>query len=307
MRHLLTCCLTVACLAVSTLHVYGADPGTKESAVKVRTSRTSRAAAKTPAKNVELFSAMEAGDIEVKFVPKDASQATVVIKNRTQQPLQIELPAAFAAVPVLAQQRGGNAAVPGGVGGLGGNQQNTQGGRPQGMGGGMGGMGMGGMGMGGMGMGGMGMGMGMMNVGPEKSTKFKVATVCLEHGKPDPTPRIAYEIRRIEDFTSKGEVIELCRMLGRGDIDQRSAQAAAWHLMDGLTWKQLASKERSRLINGTVELYFGRPHIQTAMMAVARATQVVRADQESQSQDQHVSPGEEAEAAEAQARLSATN
>lgn len=305
MRHLLTCCLSVACLAVSTLHAYGADPGTKESAPQVRTSRTSRAAAKAPAKNVELFSAMEAGDIEVKFVPKDASQATVVIKNRTQQPLQIELPAAFAAVPVLAQQRGGNAAVPGGVGGLGGNQQTNQTGGGQGMGGGMGGMGMGGMG--GMGMGGMGMGMGMMNVGPEKSTKFKVATVCLEHGKPDPTPRMTYEIRRIEDFTTKGEVIELCRMLGRGDIDQRSAQAAAWHLMDGLTWPQLATKERSRLINGTVELYFGRPHIQRAMMAVAHATQVVRAEQESQSQDQHVSPGEESEAAEVQARLSATN
>ena len=63
----------------------------------------------------------------------------------------------------------------------------------QGMGGGMGGMmgggGMGGMmgggGMGGMGMGGMG---GMMNIPAEKTTKFKVPLVCLEHGKLDPRP-----------------------------------------------------------------------------------------------------------------------
>ena len=65
----------------------------------------------------------------------------------------------------------------------------------QGMGGGMGGMGGGGM-MGGMGGGGMGMGGGMFNVAPEKVGKFKVPTVCLEHGKHDPTPRVTYEIRR---------------------------------------------------------------------------------------------------------------
>ncbi|MCL6504416.1 MAG: hypothetical protein K6T86_17175, partial [Pirellulales bacterium] len=85
---------------------------------------------------VELFTAMEAGDIEVKFIPKDDTQANVIIKNKTKQPLNVRLPQAFAAVPALAQMGMG------GMGGMGGGM----GGGMQVIGGGMGRMGM----MGGM-------------------------------------------------------------------------------------------------------------------------------------------------------------
>ena len=78
-------------------------------------------------KTVELFAAMESGEIDVKLIPKNSKQATVLIENKGDQPLRIKLPDAFAGVPVLAQM---------GMGG------------------------MGGMG-GGMGMGGMGGGMGV--------------------------------------------------------------------------------------------------------------------------------------------------
>lgn len=108
--------------------------------------------------------------------------------------------------------------------------------------GGMGGMGMGGMG-GGMGMGGMGMG-GMMRVPPEKMRKADVVTVCLEHGKPDPTPRMAYRIVPIERFSIDPRVNQLCTMLGRGQLTQNVAQAAAWHLTDNVSWQQLAMKNR---------------------------------------------------------------
>jgi hypothetical protein len=222
-------------------------------------------------KQVELFEAMRDGQVAVKLIPKNVKEAKVLIENKADVPLQIKLPEAFAGVPVLAQIGG-----LGGVGGGGGRQRGGGGGgmnqgMNQGMGGGMGGMGMGGMGMGGMGMGGMGMGGGMFNVDPGKVGKIDVPTVCLEHGKTDPNPRVAYELRPIESFTTNQKVIEVCKMLGRGEVTQRTAQAAAWHLTDGLSWAELAEKDRVRLSNGYTEKYFGPEDIAMAMRVVGEA------------------------------------
>ena len=85
--------------------------------------------------------------------------------------------------------------------------------------------------------------------------KLKVTTVCLEHGKRDPRRRTPIEIRPLDSWTDKAEVIELCKMLGRGQIDQRSAQAAAWHLQNEMSWQELASKQIKHL-NGRHEPYF---------------------------------------------------
>ncbi len=198
----------------------------------------------------EWFAAEEAGQIEVKFIPKDATEATIVVKNLTDKPLTIKLPEAFAAVPVQAQMGGmgmggmgggGMGGMGGGMGGMGGGM----GGGGQGMGGGMGGMGggMGGGGMGGMGGGGM-MGGGMMRIAPEKQTKMKVVTVCLEHGKPDPNPKMTYKMIPADKFIKDERVMNLCKMLGHGLTTQNTAQAAAWHLTDGMSWDQLAAKNR---------------------------------------------------------------
>jgi hypothetical protein len=146
------------------------------------------------------------------------------------------------------------------------------------MGGGMMGGMMGGMGgmMGGMGGGGM-MGGGMFNVAPEKVGKIKVATVCLEQGKRDPNPRVPYEIKPIEQFTKNQEVIEICKMLGRGELPQNTAQAAAWHAANGLSWEELARKNRVKLMNGYTEKYFTPQEITTTMRAVGEAAR--RAEQ----------------------------
>lgn len=241
------------------------------------------------AEAVDLFAAMEAEQLEVKFIARNATQATVIIKNKLDKPLNVRMPDAFAATPVLAQVVPGGGGVGAGAGGLGG--QGGYGGAgqqgAQGLGGGFGGMGMGGMGMGGLGMGGLGMG-GMFRVGPEATGKLKVTTVCLEHGKPDPTPHIPYELKPVESFTSNEQVIELCRMLGRGEIDQVSAQAAAWHLASGLTWEQLATKVKRRYRTGAVELYFGPLQLRRAMVGVQAATLRVRQAEAQRS----ASPGE---------------
>ncbi|NND95949.1 MAG: hypothetical protein HKN47_01315, partial [Pirellulaceae bacterium] len=105
-------------------------------------------------------------------------------------------------------------------------------------------MGGGGMGGGGMGGGGMGGGGGFMRVPPERMKKVSVTTVCLEHGKPDPNPKMAYKMVPLEQFTDNPQVRVLCEALGYGQVTQNTAQAAAWHLMDDMSWQQLAKKNR---------------------------------------------------------------
>ena len=103
---------------------------------------------------------MDAGQIEVKIIPQNATKANVLIRNLTDKPVELRLPKAFASVPVLAQgMMGGMGGMGGGgMGGMGGGGMGGGGGQAGG--GGMGGMGGGGMGgMGGGGMGGMGMGL----------------------------------------------------------------------------------------------------------------------------------------------------
>jgi hypothetical protein len=114
------------------------------------------------------------------------------------------------------------------------------------------------------GMGGMGGG-GMFNVGPEKVGRIKVALVCLEHGKKDPDSRMEYEIRPIESFTRNSSVIEVCKMLARGEVSQNVAQAAAWNLANGLSWDQLAAKDRVRLMDGSGSKYFNLSEIRAAI------------------------------------------
>jgi hypothetical protein len=67
-------------------------------------------------------------------------------------------------------------------------------------------------------------------------------------------------------------VIEVVKMLSRGEVDQHSAQAAAWHLASGLSFEKLAAKIGKKHLNGTVEPYFSAIHVRRA----AAITQVAK-------------------------------
>jgi hypothetical protein len=263
----------MACLAAAMVYPALAD------------GRPSKRAAEVEAVEVELFAAMEKGDIEVKLIPKDAKGGNVLITNKTDKPLKIALPEAFAGVPILAQFGGigggggfGGGGLGGGLaaGGLGGGGAGQGFGAQQGLGGGFGGGGGGlggggGFGGGGGGFGGGGFGGGgggLFNVAPEKTGKIKVTTVCLEHGKDEPNPRIAYTLAPLKSFKDDPKVYEVCAMLGRGEIDQASAQAAAWHLTDRLSFQELAAKIGIKHLNGSTEPFF-------APEQVVRASQIV--------------------------------
>jgi len=226
----------------------------------------------TPAEKVELFAAIAQQQIDVKFIPKNSTQANVLIENKTNKPLSIQLPAAFAAVPVL-----GQAAAPGGAG------TRTTSSQPQPMGGGFGGMGMGGMGMGGMGGG------GFFNIAPERAAQLQVPGVCLDHGKAEPRPAIRYEIKPLETVTTREGVRETLAMLAEGRVNQRVAQIVAWHLVNGMSFEELAAK-RLQFADGTSRPYFSPAEINAAMMTAAVA---VKAAQEGQKATP--SPGESAQ------------
>jgi hypothetical protein len=66
-------------------------------------------------------------------------------------------------------------------------------------------------------------------------------------------------------------VIEICRAVGNGEVDQRSAQAATWHYTDNLSWEFLASKVGYRGIDGTRLPFFNADQLQAGMKIASLA------------------------------------
>jgi hypothetical protein len=93
--------------------------------------------------------------------------------------------------------------------------------------------------------------------------------VCLEHGKPDPKPRVPYQIVPLEQVTKQPEVAELLFALGTNPDRQRIAQIAAWHLANGMTWQQLDALTITHL-NGRRERWFHPAQIEAARKLVER-------------------------------------
>lgn len=226
------------------------------------------APAASPAQTAELFAAEAEGLVAVRYIPNDSRSAQVIITNKTSKPLSLRLPAAFAGVPVLAQMgMGGGAAAGFGAGGIGGG--------PQATGGGLGGQGMNGMGGGGVG----GAGGGAFSIPPQKTRLIRVTTVCLEHGKPEPSSRHPYKLAAVESFSTDPTLAVVLESLGRGELSQKVAQAAAWNLSNGLSWEQLAAEKIDHAGGVPDEPYFTAAELLAAQRVVAIATQQAAARQ----------------------------
>ncbi len=237
--------------------------------------------------SVDLFQAMDHGEIKVIIRNKDAANANLIVENKTDKPLAIRMPPAFSCVPVMRQ---GGAGAPGmggggmggggfGGGGMGGGGFGGGGGNQGvggGFGGGQGGGGFGGGGMGGGGMGGGGMGGGgggFFNIPPGRVGKTSLKTFCLEEGKPDPRSRIEYRIQPLTDLNSDPKVFEMCRMLANDEIAQPVAQAAAWNVANGLSWHELLVKNRIERMDGSYERYFHPQHLVIAQRVTVASAQ----------------------------------
>ncbi len=241
--------MVTAIVIMTTSAVINADEPKDKSSIDAGKNRRLSVVSKsqTPAdgfQSVEMFSAMESGEIAVVIKTKSASDSNLLVTNNSNRPLSIEMPATFSAVPVLRQ----------GFAGAGGGQM-----------GGMGGGGMGGMGGG-----------GMFNIPPGKTGRLQLKTICLEEGKPDPSLGNEYVIQPLEKLTSDPKIAEMCRMLANDEISQPVAQAAAWHITDKLSWQELLVKNRVELMDGSFERFFDPAHLQLAQQVVVAAVQ--RAD-----------------------------
>jgi hypothetical protein len=229
---------------------------------------------------VEVFSAIEKGQIEVQLIARDSTRANLLVKNKTDKPLSVVLPQAFAGVPVLAQ-------FPDNVIDNGRNPNDARLPQTLGIGPGMNNWpGPGVMNVGGPNVGGPNVPRGFwFNVAPEKVGKLRLTAVCLEYGRPDPGPRHHYQIQPIGSVTDKPEVVELCAMLGRGEVGQRAAQLAAWYLNNGMSWEKLAGM-RDKLPIGSKPTYT-RQELQAGQKAAEKATKLA---------EQHRQPTTEATA-----------
>jgi hypothetical protein len=212
----------------------------------------------------DLFEAMDSGLVDVKIVAKSSKGGNVLITNNNSKPLNVKLPETFLAVQVLKQGAlgGGLGGGLGGQGGQGGGQgggQTTGGGGQGGQGGGLGGQGQGGAGG------------GFFSIPPEKTVYVPYTSVCLEHGKAEPAPRMNYRMVKTEEMVKDPALQELLKFVATGRVNQQAGQAAAWHLASKMSWQQLASKSVKHLGGAPATPYFQSNELQFATQLVGMA------------------------------------
>ncbi|NQT17582.1 MAG: hypothetical protein HQ582_32810 [Planctomycetes bacterium] len=234
---------------------------------------------------VDLFAGIQQGQLEAKLIVAKSSKCRVMVKNLTDRPLNVQLPGAFAGVPVLAQfapnnnnnnnfnnqnnqnnQNNGGQRV--GVGNQFGNNQGNQGNQ---------GNQFFNMPGGGNNQGGRQRGnFAPFNIAPEGVAQLKLTSVCLDHGKPDPRPAMPYAIKPLASVTDKPEVDALCGMLGRGQIDQRAAQAAAWHFLNDMSWEDLADLRLKLAMGRMTKPYFTSDELAAAKKVAESAIELAK-------------------------------
>ncbi len=209
-------------------------------------------AEKPEGKEIEFFTALDAGDVDVRVITRSEKKITVLIENKTDKPLRIRLPDAFGAVPVLAQMdnlfnnqqanNGNKQSQPVGAGQpmQMGQQQNPFGdmfGQQQ---------------------------RGLFNLEPAQVRKIRAPGVCLEHGLPTPNSRMKYRICPLDKATECPEIVAVCRLLGQERIEQPVAQALTWHYTNEKTWEELPKLVKVQHHNGRKEYFFTKSQVEKA-------------------------------------------
>lgn len=82
---------------------------------------------------------------------------------------------------------------------------------------------------------------GLFSIPPGKMLRLPITSVCLEYGKPEPNAKLRYVIMPVERYSRNPVFHELLPLFTKTKMSQRVAQAAAWHISNGLTWPELSS------------------------------------------------------------------
>ena len=258
------------------------------------------------ASRVELFDAIDQGLVEVKMKQNGALEGNLSVKNLSGQPLEIDMPAAFAAVPIAQWGMGGPMGGPmgpmggpmagpmgpaggpaggpiaGPARGLGLGQQGRMGLADRGRGGrggssSGGNQSVGGSGRSGMGGGGRGGRGGSWFVAPEKTVREKIRTVCLEHGKNEPYGGQEYTLVPLETVSENKTTRALVEMLGDSGVDQQALQAAVWNQENEVPMDELAQKVYQPAGNVTPRPWFSPEQLQASAELIKAAE--VRAEE----------------------------
>lgn len=216
-----------------------------------KTGRSTAIVSPSEIETVELFGAMAAGQIDVKFIAKSEKQGRVRIRNKTDRPLNVSLPDVFAARPVLAQF--GPQAQ--------GAQNAGQNGAPQNL---------------GSTFNGPNGNLRMFNVPAEKTGDLRVNCVCLDYGKPTPRSAMAYEVVPLVKISDDRSLAVLLAKLEVGN--QSEVQAAAWHLANKMTWEEIARIRLEHLIELS-EPYFTFGELKRAKDLVLEVGKTARASE----------------------------
>ena len=114
-------------------------------------------------------------------------------------------------------------------------------------------------------------------VQPGKQRVFRFATVCLEHGKPEPSPRVPYKLVKLETFSQDPRLPVVMAALSSGRVSQKAAQAAAWHIANGLSWERLAAEMIDHAGGDPDEPFFAPADLATGRALAAEADKVAAA------------------------------
>lgn len=224
---------------------------------------------------VELFDAIEEGTVEVSIIPRSAQDANLFVTNRTDRPISVKLPPAIVGVHTLKQGFGQGAGLLGGPFNATGQQAGTTGafGQGQGQGQSIGGGLKPSNGLNSVTGLNNGTGNNVFSVPPEKTVQLPLQTVCLAHGKPDPRPQMKYQLVKLEEFTKDAVLQETLKRFAAGEAERPVAQAAAWHLTDSMSWKELESKRIERAGGVPGRAYFEARQLKGAKELIEKATE----------------------------------
>ncbi|MHB0957227.1 MAG: hypothetical protein ACYC0X_24385 [Pirellulaceae bacterium] len=209
-----------------------------------------RQAPATESVEVDLLSAAKSGQVQIAVVPQSYLTMTMRVRNNTEDTLRVLLPETFAAIPTARWQTQQALRQQGMPPSLANNYGPSQGGA-QGLAGSLAGPWV------------AGQPTTVPNLAEQQADnnnnnnntasahrtwtlaagqliQIQVPCFCLEYGKPDPNPRIPYQMIELQDLNEKPAVQELLTRFARGDLDQRVAQLAAWHVANGVPWPMLA-------------------------------------------------------------------
>ena len=230
------------------------------------------------AEKMELFAAIDAGALSVRIVAHDSEGGNVYFENLSGKPLTVNLPDAVAMVQVLKQgffnnnQNGGNSNGVNGNSGFSNVSGGGQQGGAQSLGSGFGQQSNNGNNNGNNIPGGIGNN--FFSIPPERVAQVPFKSVCLNYGKPDPSPRMTYKPVPIETYSQDKVLQETVRIFGRGGMDRTVAQAAAWHQTDKLSWNDLASIKKYTLpgVYSSQVPIFSMSQLKAAQELVTKAT-----------------------------------